>query len=692
MSQVPSVVQVSAAKQAASATSITANSITINAGSAHLVLVEMEATGVNAWTCSITDANSNTYVQIGSAVVFSSNNRQLLAFVAYNCVGGASAPVATASGGNSNKWAITTIEIRGTYLAAIAAALDTGSPVTATGTSTSPAGGSATVSSGNQLVVTATSSVAAGTITCTGPTGYTIGSQILTGTTNPVLSSAYKYIASAGSENPTWTIVSANWAAMNIVFVSATLPTITFNSGTGSDTTASGSGGTNKSGSAAATTASSASVTITDAAMDLSTILLDGSAVLWVSAGSNRQFSRIINITGSVGSWTVTTQDKYNNTASGQTWAIGGTRATIDNTNSRRLFNNDFRSGWTVTLGDNGAGSLTSACALKNAAVAAESIDGPFTIQGASEATLINGNFNGNSFTIAAATDAVHLQLVNLKFTSTSATKTSVTALNLSTCALILRTCIFGDSTNKLNSAISRNSGNPSITAFDCCFQYINLSATFTISWGTNGAIQLYDCWFNNCGTATGGVLTVVNNATILRCFFTNCAGNVINFATGWSANASNLFTCTENTFDNNASGNCINFTPIGSASAQLFAMIVRNNQFTNNNVCLNSLFPQTPSASAALSRLVDWNNFYNNTQNYNNYPAGNYDTANNPGYNNPAGNDWGITLGKDTASPGSRTPGANLMSTSSFMDVGASQSNPGPIGRIVIAANTGTY
>jgi len=141
-------------------------------------------------------------------------------------------------------------------------------------------------------------------------------------------------------------------------------PTVVINAA-GTDTAASGAGpATALSGSAAAT-ATSTTVTITDAGVDLSAVLKDGSAALWVATASGRRWSAIINITGSVGSWTVTIGNAYTVTASGLAWAIGGKRATC--MGSLQLFK-DLIGGWTVDI--QSGETLTASIVINTVAVA----------------------------------------------------------------------------------------------------------------------------------------------------------------------------------------------------------------------------------------------------------------------------------------------------------------------------------
>jgi hypothetical protein len=114
---------------------------------------------------------------------------------------------------------------------------------------------------------------------------------------------------------------------------------ILFNSTTGSDSNASGLGpSVAVYGSAASTTSASAVVT------GINTNGVSAGDLLWVQSSSGIQFS----IIASVDSGTQVTCDQaFANTEASRTWAIGGKRATFENTDSRQLFN-DLPAGGTV--------------------------------------------------------------------------------------------------------------------------------------------------------------------------------------------------------------------------------------------------------------------------------------------------------------------------------------------------------
>ncbi len=123
------------------------------------------------------------------------------------------------------------------------------------------------------------------------------------------------------------------------------LPTVAINSA-GSDTLASGAGPAVALNGSLAATHTNTTVNITDV-VDLSGVAVDGSAVLWVSSSSGKQWSKITTIAGSSGAWVVTVADAYANTESGKSWAIGGKRLSLNGSIQLGL---DMRSGWVIDV------------------------------------------------------------------------------------------------------------------------------------------------------------------------------------------------------------------------------------------------------------------------------------------------------------------------------------------------------
>lgn len=127
------------------------------------------------------------------------------------------------------------------------------------------------------------------------------------------------------------------------------LPTITVNNSTGSDTAASGSGGTAISGTGASLNGTT-TVDLSADTPDLSGVPTDGSGVLWCDTTSGLQFSKITAVDD--GADTVTVATAYSVTESSRNWGIGGKRATYEGI--RKLLTADILPGWTVDVDHTG--------------------------------------------------------------------------------------------------------------------------------------------------------------------------------------------------------------------------------------------------------------------------------------------------------------------------------------------------
>jgi len=230
---------------------------------------------------------------------------------------------------------------------------------------------------------------------------------------------------------------------------------ILFNNSTGSDTTASGLGAANVYGSGASTTGSSAVVTGID------TTGVSSGDLLWVQSSSGRQFSIIATVDSST---QVTCDDTFANTESGRTWAIGGKRATFDNADSRRIFENDNAGDWTIRTETDQ--SLTSTITLKGNSTTT-SLN---TLEGSEYTKTITQTANTPIFTSNGyASGYWHFR--NLKLQNTNATKTNAngyTQANSTTLTPTFTRCVFGDATNTLKYGFVRTGGWASFNINKC--------------------------------------------------------------------------------------------------------------------------------------------------------------------------------------------------------------------------------
>lgn len=293
-------------------------------------------------------------------------------------------------------------------------------------------------------------------------------------------------------------------------------PKILFNSSTGSDTAASGAGpATALTGTGASTNATTA-VDLSADSPDLSGVATDGSACLWVSTSSGRQFAKItaVNNTTKI----VTVALAYGVTATGLTWAIGGKRATLDDANSRKLFGTTtgtqyllgWQAGWECVLETDQ--TITSTLILS----------GP----GGTGFVIFRSNTPGTIRTITCSANQAALdwvvsgwlatvQITDIKIQNSNGTKTSAHGIiasgSGSSRSLLLRRCVIGDPSNTLQSGVTTT-----FSAIDCTFQNCAGKVITAV-----GNFNLYGCVFrNNTGNPT--IETNGGCYSIVRCLFHN--------------------------------------------------------------------------------------------------------------------------------------------------------------------------
>ena len=229
-------------------------------------------------------------------------------------------------------------------------------------------------------------------------------------------------------------------------------PKILFNSSTGSDTAASGAGPATALTGTGASLASSTSVNLIADNPDLSSVATDGSACLWVSTSSGRQFAKITGINNTTK--VVTVALAYGVTATGQTWAIGGKRATLDAASSRTLLSaNGWRQGWECLLETDQTITSTLAISGPNvgnyAVFRSDTVGTSRKITCSANTTAIEWNSSGFS----------ELYMEDITIENTNATKTSANGISTtgggSNRVLTLNRCILGHATNQLRIGLA---------------------------------------------------------------------------------------------------------------------------------------------------------------------------------------------------------------------------------------------
>lgn len=174
---------------------------------------------------------------------------------------------------------------------------------------------------------------------------------------------------------------------------------ILFNSSTGSDTGASGLGPTTALSGTGASLNTTSTVTLSADTPDLSGVVAGD--LLWVDTSSGRQFSIIASVDN--GADTVTCDDAFTVTESGRNWGIGGKRATLNGTNSRKILDNaaaagDAYGGWIIQFESGFTDTITANIRIRRSG---STTLGPIIVRGepgAATKPVLTANFNGSMF------------------------------------------------------------------------------------------------------------------------------------------------------------------------------------------------------------------------------------------------------------------------------------------------------
>lgn len=380
---------------------------------------------------------------------------------------------------------------------------------------------------------------------------------------------------------------------------------VIFNASTGSDSAASGAGPATALTGTAAATAASALVTLAVDNPNLSGVATDGSAVLWVLSSSGRQFSPIIGVNNTTK--VVTVANAYANTEIGKTWAIGGKRATFDNTSSRLLFSADILSGWTVvTQTDQTLSSSAISCA-----VSSDGSTGAMRVQGSS-ATVISNVFQGANAYCFNVSGGVW-QFTNLKMSCTNGTRTSAGGITCSGTGLAIENCTLGDATNTLATGVYASAGPVQI--IKCLFSSITGKG---VNFDVSASLFIGACRFDSTGGnsvyTTGSSCSVVVDG----CTFDNPSTTAILANSG----STGLWVIK----------NCV-FDTISGAGWDVSAGVMSSFSTYGNNFTACTSGVVGSSAFNAFSVLTDYNDFYNNTTSYTNVATGPYDLSVDPMY-----------------------------------------------------------
>ena len=433
-------------------------------------------------------------------------------------------------------------------------------------------------------------------------------------------------------------------------------PTITFNSGSGTDTQASGAGSTLAiSGTAAAAGTTSVSVTISGTTLaPLSAGATDGSAVMWISGIG---FARI-DTHNSVD--TIVVERPI--TCTGQSFYIGGKRATLDNADSRYLFAATvsptgpfgISGNWNIQLEDDQ--TITSAITL----TANSGLFNYATIKG-------NASPARRKITQSTASAFLFNQTVNsywhfdsLEFNHSNATKNYVIQ-STTTRQVSFSNCIAGNSAGlSCPSGLMNRAGNvPSVILY-------NSSVLNCRSSAMANNINLHSFGSEISKSVGSGV----PNASIV-----NLYQSIISYNGGDGIVSSSSIVNNENFVNNTIVGNTGNGFTIGGGNLQ------RNAFIAGNIFASNSFYGINFSGSSAQSYpTIQYNDFFSNgsgTVNGITFDSTNL-SATDPQFTNGVSGTRDFSIGTNLRGLGfpgtASTVGANTSSTTTYFDIGASQ------------------
>jgi hypothetical protein len=303
-------------------------------------------------------------------------------------------------------------------------------------------------------------------------------------------------------------------------------PVILVNSATGSDAAASGAGPVPAlSGTANAATDGAGTTVTLPAGTDLSNVLTDGSHVIFLSdatAGA-RNFGKITAKAGSGGATpTVVVANAFGLSLTGKDWAIGGKRASIGGTTSKKLVENnsasgDLMPGWAVELESGHTETLAAGWTCRRSG---DTVDGPITIRGTFAAgTLPLLNHSANAVFVGFVNNLSYWQFRDFEIRNTNATKTASVAFSITggACtAVIAERVKVADQTNKFWRAFAFGNFATNFFVLRCELGYLAdaaiVAAASTVR-TTVRASRIHHCTGDGITlSAGGGSIEIIGN------------------------------------------------------------------------------------------------------------------------------------------------------------------------------------
>lgn len=414
------------------------------------------------------------------------------------------------------------------------------------------------------------------------------------------------------------------------------VPTITFNSSTGSDTQASGAGPATALFGTGAALASNTSIDLSADAPTLTGVDITGLATIWVATSSGRQHFKITNVNNTTK--IVTVDDAAAVTESGRTWGIGGKRATWDAASSRRLFTNDAKAGWTIQTETNQA--ITSTTINCNSAIGdMNSARGPITVKGTitAKASRVVISTVGNINILTASQN--NWMFRNMLFSCSSGTKTNNTGITQTNNSrgIVVQNCGNLEATPCYNGFFRGTSGFHSATIVDC--EWDGCVAVGISAFSGGGSTVAID----SCSVSRNGGDGIYLNSqaafSVTNCFICDNVGDGIDLEASFSVDDYGPRVIAHNTFDDNGES-AIDW----DNNPDMFGGVCIHSNFFTNNTGTAVIAPSTSGTTTnnMAVGLFDYNVYFGNGGTVSNITLGANDlTAVDPDYVDAASNDW---------------------------------------------------
>lgn len=462
-------------------------------------------------------------------------------------------------------------------------------------------------------------------------------------------------------------------------------PNIVFNNLTGSDTAASGAGpATAITGTSAAHTNGVASTTITlTNSPDLSGIAVDGSHSIWMNTATGRQWS-MITAKDDVAK-TLTVEDSFT-IASGSavSYAIGGKRKLIEDTNSRKVYGSSgAKTGWTISIEYTGTPYKVNDTVTGTMGIATSGVK-YIGVGGMPQILWVTKAFGGPLVDISS-TFGIGNYFESIQFTRDSSNAFFSAACFRCGVDIVMRNCIIEHTGTYSSLNAFENPANASMIAefIGCEFRQANGGFVKSGVGGSNDNSYFFNnCRFFGCNY---GLYIDRSKVTCINCEFIN--NSVVGlFAAGTSGQRISL-SVTNCTFNGNGDGIQI------SGNSSWIHRAVTNSIFSNNTG-----YGINISGTDNKQTFIGWNNFWNNTlgsvTGTIERPLGN-NLALDPQYTNAAG--LNFTVGANMRGKGypfGATGNTGYGNTPTIIDLGGSQAAPasGGGGLLLPRAMNGGY